>query len=75
MGQKFFISFNEADCAKARGIAWTLEEPGHEVAVDDEQSVSSIRILWCGWRHCEEAKPTKQSMAACDSWIASLRSQ
>jgi TIR domain len=35
MGQKFFISFNSADQAKAHWIAWTLKEAGHEVAVHD----------------------------------------
>ena len=35
MGQKFFISFNSADRAKAHWIAWILREAGHEVAVHD----------------------------------------
>jgi hypothetical protein len=35
MGQKFFISFDSADQAKAHWIAWTLKEAGHEVAVHD----------------------------------------
>jgi hypothetical protein len=35
LGQKFFVSFNSADQAKAHWIAWTLKEAGHEVAVHD----------------------------------------
>ena len=47
MSQKFFISFNAADCDKAHWIAWTLKEAGHEVAVHDwEIPAGGSAPLW-----------------------------
>jgi hypothetical protein len=47
MGQKFFISFNSADRAKAHWIAWTLKEAGHEVAVNDWEIPAGGNVpLW-----------------------------
>jgi hypothetical protein len=47
MGQKFFISFNSADQAKAHWIAWTLKEAGHEIAVHDwEIAAGGNAPLW-----------------------------
>jgi tetratricopeptide (TPR) repeat protein len=47
MGQKFFISFNSADQAKAHWIAWVLKEAGHEVAVHDwEVPAGGNAPLW-----------------------------
>ncbi len=51
MGQKFFISFNAADRAKAHWIAWTLKEAGHEVAVHDwEIPAGGNAPLWMNQR-------------------------
>ena len=51
MGQKFFISFNRADCAKAHWIAWTLRDAAHEVAVHDwEIPAGGNVLLWMNQR-------------------------
>jgi TIR domain len=47
VSQKFFISFNSADRAKARWIAWTLKDAGHQVAVYDwEVPAGGNAALW-----------------------------
>ena len=47
MGQKFFISFNSADQAKAHWIAWTLKDASHEVAVHDWEIPAGGNVpLW-----------------------------